>query len=134
AATGRTSGTVRYRGHQHVLTTRKQVNLAVIRVLAGSLQLFVRRSNHGGGNVSPASVRHTEAQPSGVVGFCSGTCSSTFERETALRELDNQMKRSRNRSSFSFRGLRTAISSRISKFAPSTPTAKNDKAFASSPT
>src|SRR5262245_30644051 len=27
AATGRTSGTVRYRGHQHVLTTRKQVNL-----------------------------------------------------------------------------------------------------------
>src|SRR5215471_12112096 len=120
-------------GSQNRFFRGQRIDLALIRVLACAARFFVGSSDNGGGNIAPASQAHTDAHPSGVVGFWRGTCSSTFERETALSELESQMKRSRKRSSFSFRGLRTAISSRVSKLAPSTPTAKKESALASSP-
>src|SRR5204863_5874676 len=124
---------VSYSCSQDLFSSRQRIDLAIICVLACAARFFVGSPDHGGGNIAPTSHAHTEAHPSGVVGFCKGTCSSTLERETALSELESQMKRSRKRSSFSFNGLRTVICSSVSKLAPSTPTAKKESALASSP-
>src|SRR5262245_9873619 len=74
-----------------------------------------------------------EAQPSGAVGFSSATSSPGPERETPLKLDESHMNISRNRSPLSLRGWRTAILLRMSKLAPSTPTAKKAKDLFCSP-
>src|SRR5262245_57449792 len=74
-----------------------------------------------------------EAQPSGFVGLSSGTSSPGLERETALKLDESHINISRKRRPLSLRGWRTAMRLRMSKLAPSTPTAKKAKALVCSP-
>src|SRR5262245_10456796 len=73
------------------------------------------------------------AQPSGTAGFSSGTSSSGDERETLPSEDESHINISRKRNPSSLSGRRTEMRVRMSKLAPSTPTAKKAKAFACSP-
>src|SRR5262249_44137410 len=74
-----------------------------------------------------------EFQPSGAVGFSSATSSQGLERETELKLDESQINISRKRSPLSLRGWRTAMRLRMSKLAPSTPTAKKANALVCSP-
>src|SRR5262245_6074713 len=73
------------------------------------------------------------AHPSGTAGFSSGTSSPGDERETLPSEDESHINISRKRNPSSLSGRRTEMRVRISKLAPSTPTAKKAKAFACSP-
>src|SRR5260221_3805531 len=100
-------------------------------ILADRAVLFVRCPGHGGVGIAPRPGHHTVAQPFGVTGLLSCTASLGLERDTIPRELDSQEKRSRNRIPLSLSGSRTLIWRRMSIFAFSTPTAKNENAFVS---
>src|SRR5271165_4708348 len=90
-------------------------------------------ADHGRGGVLPAAPGHTDAQPSGVAGFCNSTLSHTADFETDPSDFESQMNKSRNRSSFSRSGARVPIWDNTSNRAPSTPTEKNEKWFDASP-
>jgi hypothetical protein len=68
-------------------------DLGATRILARGFLRNMLDAGHRGQRVSPA---HTAAQPSGAVGFSSGTLSPTCDAETARMELESQTKNSRN--------------------------------------
>jgi hypothetical protein len=74
---------------------------------------------------SHAIVPHPLGTGMGSTGFSSLTSSPGLDCDTALSELDSQAKRSRKRRPLRAMGSPTEICFRMSKFASSTPTAKN---------